>query len=348
MREIDHLLFLYFKSRTCRIRLCAFTLSEVLITLTIIGIVAAIVLPSLQQNSGQNNFNKLKTQFDAKLVEGTRQMNIGVGVAPYNNTEKFAGKFKKYMKFIKVCDGSEFDSCFNTYKITQSDEEFEAKDLSTSAAFGKKDYKTNNVGLISPDGKFLIISYNPACEPIDQYSYSTDKDDTTNCISYIVDVNGAKKPNDVGKDIFLKGVILSKNTGFIEIDCNRNVSWGTPCVASKLNVSKTDAVSTEYLGTDNGLRYREKLGATADGSKMTWGLAKKVCGDLGMRVPNINELTSMYYASVAGKIPAFIPGDYFTSDTADGNNIRGCYMGPGGGNCGQGTAEVPCRVRCVK
>ena len=54
----------------------AFTLAEVLITLSVIGIVAALTIPSMIDNHNNKAWSTAKDLWDKKLVEATRQMNI--------------------------------------------------------------------------------------------------------------------------------------------------------------------------------------------------------------------------------------------------------------------------------
>ena len=56
-------------------KLTAFTLAEVLVTLGIIGIVAAITIPSLITNYQEKSFNTAATVFERKLGEALKVMN---------------------------------------------------------------------------------------------------------------------------------------------------------------------------------------------------------------------------------------------------------------------------------
>jgi prepilin-type N-terminal cleavage/methylation domain-containing protein len=53
-----------------------FTLAEVLITLGIIGVVAALVMPGLIQDWREKSYSTAKDVFNNRLEEATRQMNI--------------------------------------------------------------------------------------------------------------------------------------------------------------------------------------------------------------------------------------------------------------------------------
>ena len=54
----------------------AFTLAEVLITLAVIGIVAALTLPGLIQNHNEKAWSTAKDLWEKKLTETVRRMNV--------------------------------------------------------------------------------------------------------------------------------------------------------------------------------------------------------------------------------------------------------------------------------
>ena len=73
---------------------CAFTLAEVLITLAVIGIVAALTLPGLIQNHNETAWRTAKDLWEKKLTETVRRMNVD-GVMPgHDTTEDFMNTFK--------------------------------------------------------------------------------------------------------------------------------------------------------------------------------------------------------------------------------------------------------------
>ena len=179
-------------------RRVAFTLAEVLITLGIIGVVAAITLPTLIQNYQKQVFvNQLKKMYNS-LNNGMKQMIVDEGcsdvtcasfykekyvrsdghvVGGYVNfDEDFFALFKKKFQLTNVQEiSSEKDSIYN-YKI---------KPLSGS---GELMLNESFLGLggTTPDGMFIMF-----CG-----GYNTG-------YLIVVDVNGLKKPNQYGRDIFI-------------------------------------------------------------------------------------------------------------------------------------------------
>lgn len=160
----------------------AFTLAEVLITLGIIGIVAALTLPSVVTNyKKQETISKLKKGYS--IIQQTLKMaEIDNGEIsnwePVNNGHEF---FVKYIKnYVKASD--EYTS--NTlWRIAPR------KNLNGTAYSGST-YATwgNSISthFMLPDG--ILITLNAG---------------SLNNIWVGIDTNGLKKPNQIGKDTFL-------------------------------------------------------------------------------------------------------------------------------------------------
>ncbi len=81
-----------------------FTLAEVLITLAIIGIVAALTIPTLVQNYQERAWNTASQVFQRKLGEALRVMNVQGTLAGYTTTEAFVNELSKHIKITRICD----------------------------------------------------------------------------------------------------------------------------------------------------------------------------------------------------------------------------------------------------
>ena len=101
----------------------AFTLAEVLITLAIIGVVAAITIPSLVKNYNEKAWESGQKVFENRLLVATRQMNTEEKLAGYSSTMDFVNELKKYIKITRVCDNDNITKCFNKEVIWSADEE---------------------------------------------------------------------------------------------------------------------------------------------------------------------------------------------------------------------------------
>ncbi|MBR1425213.1 type II secretion system protein, partial [bacterium] len=106
----------------------AFTLAEVLITLAIIGVVAALTLPTLIAKVNEKVDGNQKKVTEAKLIQGLNMLDLHGGINnTYSSTAEFAEELSKYMKITKICDGtnSAFTECipYNEIKYVADDEE---------------------------------------------------------------------------------------------------------------------------------------------------------------------------------------------------------------------------------
>ncbi len=90
----------------------AFTLAEVLITLAIIGIVAAVTIPTLIAKYQEKAWKTSADVFDRKLTEALNLMNTNDELVGYKNAEEFVQAFSKYVKIAKVCNKDNIDNCW--------------------------------------------------------------------------------------------------------------------------------------------------------------------------------------------------------------------------------------------
>ena len=170
----------------------AFTLAEVLITLGIIGVVAAITIPTLSQKLYEK---RTVTQLRAvqsilaqaiKAAEAEDGEVEGWGLkqdSSKEDAELIAEKLLKHMKVAHDC-GTEPDTngfCFPNITYTYLNGN-----------------KTPNYA--SQDNYYKIILNNGASIFIQSYPDNTDNDE--GYLNFNVDVNGPKPPNTVGKDLF--------------------------------------------------------------------------------------------------------------------------------------------------
>ena len=179
----------------------AFTLAEVLITLGIIGVVAAITLPTLIQNHQKRSLEVATQKFYSTMSQAVKKYMADEGVDDLRNTPLASDNYEedgspeaiasirnfvtKYLKVVEECD-HEANNCFApVYK--NWDGSAPDRNFTTRAnRGGRRDY-------VLADGAVIRIGYS---SPIELF----------------VDVNGKKGPNRVGydlwfMDIFYNGII---------------------------------------------------------------------------------------------------------------------------------------------
>ncbi len=202
----------------------AFTMAEVLITLGIIGIIAAMTLPSLIQRKQEKvtvtrlkkAYSILSQTYDRMVYElGSEPRDWGMGGMYEQETHVIlANKFLPYLNVIQNCIGK--DQSFVKKHCTEKYSE-------------PKSYAS--VRLI--DGTTLIFrNWDPNCN----LSYGNEKHLQNVCGSFLIDVNGNSSPNLDGNDIF---AFYLTNYGIYPIGsqldtritfgthCDKSVNWGT-------------------------------------------------------------------------------------------------------------------------
>ena len=191
----------------------AFTLAEVLITLGIIGVVAAMTLPSLIQNYQKKALATQTQKFYSTMSQAVKQYMADYGVDDLRNTPLASDNYEdetspeavasirdfatKYLKVVKECNPSEEgdNNCFApVYRLWDNSIPEEGYNFTIASVWqsGRRDY-------VLADGSVIKIGY---------YGHK----EYSGPIPLYVDVNGKKGPNRVGYDlwtmsIFYDGVI---------------------------------------------------------------------------------------------------------------------------------------------
>ena len=244
----------------------AFTLAEVLIVLGLIGVVAALSLPSLIYNiNSKINAHKMDV-IEKKLLQGINLLNSqdnGLSV-PYNSTKDFVTALSKHMKIVTICGPDELTNCFPynemTYERSNGTETVDLTKLDSPSKLniygaGFKDL----AGFVTADGIPFVISYNTECaiaEP-DQVFKGIPE-----CVAGLYDLNGSNSPNKFGysvvdnKDVF-NSDIIGLNGARLSKCIYEN---GDLCLASK--------ISTATLNFED---------------------AKNACAQIGGHIPNADE-----------------------------------------------------------
>lgn len=165
----------------------AFTLAEVLITLGIIGVVAAMTVPVLMQNIQEKQFKeaaKAALSKAGQAVQLMRQDQGSIASIYGGTTGSFEPEFVKYFKVVKDCGNA--DSCVPAVTGNSSN-------IFKTLVGNKADTEYMQFGqFITTDGMFWGI-YNWSGYPH---------------IMLTVDVNGYQKPpNQYGKDVFMFEIV---------------------------------------------------------------------------------------------------------------------------------------------
>ena len=176
-----------------------FTLAEVLITLAIIGVVAAISIPSVISNSQQQEF-KTGLRKAVSVLNSAITMNMAIdGESPYENTDLY-NYLQRHMSVMKSgqlefrssyeVNGVKYPKIQNYVFYTTDGMRFEFDDDSLPV-IKLKLHESNNYACLP--GKLQTSS--SGCVGCGSYGLSNNPDGTTKPPCFVVvDVNGDRKP----------------------------------------------------------------------------------------------------------------------------------------------------------
>jgi len=164
-----------------------FTLAEILITLTVIGVIAALTIPTLLQNTNQAELKATWKKEFADLNQATISIVNDAGgtfKGSFSNGVDARDKYLSKLSYIKSCSGSRWEGCWHIPN-------------ESSGYDGTPNPVNFNIpGAILSNGTLItFLGFNPDCT-------TNWGDDFNFCGELVVDVNGFKKPNAYGKDIF--------------------------------------------------------------------------------------------------------------------------------------------------
>ena len=95
----------------------AFTLAEVLITLGIIGVVAAITLPAFMENVNSRVKAKRMENIHQKLSKVTDKMASLDVLQGHASTHDFVYEMKKHMNIAKICENDNIAGCWPKQEV---------------------------------------------------------------------------------------------------------------------------------------------------------------------------------------------------------------------------------------
>ena len=264
----------------------AFTLAEVLITLAIIGVVAAMTIPTLVANYQTRTWNTSATVFERKLEEALKVMNTQSTLAGHTSTENFVEELSKHLKITKTCANDKLQDCFSDTVFWGSDaEEIDMSKIKTAKDFGQNDWNTNIIGVQFANGVTGLIAYNPT-ESCKQDPYSN-QIVGTGCLAILYDTTGYKTPNTSLKDLRAVNVFkLGSEIACVEDE--NGLCWSQVFMPTPL----TYLECTEY-SKQSGIDCMNPSDYNIDEDTNYWAGAHKTCNDQGGRLPNLTEVTNL-------------------------------------------------------
>ena len=214
-----------------------FTMAEVLITLSIIGVVSAMTLPSLVNNT-QNKilYTQLKKSYSV-ILNALQQMNYEQGYIAKPKAYEAQSFFKVFKKYLFVALDCNDNDCESKYEIQEDGSQKLTNISSNYKTFTNK--KLNNGFLddgqaILPDGSFILIQ--------------NENNGLNGIILISVDVNGfKKKPNRWGHDLFTFQIL--ENGKLLPMGATGTLFGEEYC--STLSTDPTNGIGCTYKALTN-------------------------------------------------------------------------------------------------
>ena len=268
-----------------------FTLAEVLITLGIIGVVAALTLPAFISNVQGRIQAKRVENINQKLSKVTDKMAVQSGLIGYPDTMAFVQEMKKHMSIAKVCDNSHLAECWGTTEVdVGKDKPWEISKTKTAKTLkiGEPDNWADTVGIVTADGTPMILSYDKNCnfDPNNaglQYNQSSGKSNSLACLSGVFDWNGGARPNKLGDDVITLGMASGLGSS-----CAFKV--GGTCYTAPFTPKPLTKAECEAQKNDLGIK-----GCSLE--EDYWAGAVKQCGGVSKMptMAQLGELASQMY-----------------------------------------------------
>lgn len=263
-----------------------FTLAEVLITLGIIGVVAAMTIPTLMVDINTKQWSTAADVFEKKFTEALKNMNTAQTLAGHTTTESFVEELSKHFKTNKICKNNKLQDCFAETVFwgagEATPEEVDLTSVTTASGFGQTEWGTNIVGLQFANGVSALIAYNPITTGDKACTQDPFSNQVTgvNCYAMLYDTSGFKSPNTSGKDL---GGINIKQLGR---SCFATV--GSLCFASEpIIAGPVSLAECEEMKASGNYGIRE---CRYDNDY--WAGAVKYCGGI-QNMPTANQLTEL-------------------------------------------------------
>ncbi len=229
-------------------------MAEILLSLTIIGVVAAITLPSLTGNINERTWNTQRKALYARFSQaislmpalngyGTLTQDADGNVTEDTAAETFVtGGLSKVLKINNICDSGHLSDCgipsslidFQGSRVesipkTMSMLSDRFVELSYSGVSKYTQIDTKAVAFETANGENILVYYNPSCtthfeaNPTGGLNYMQGK----MCANFVYDLNGTKGPNTFGKDIGFMTAFYSVDPVLVAPMPTRQVDTGT-------------------------------------------------------------------------------------------------------------------------
>ena len=205
------------------LRHVAFTMAEILLSLTIIGVVAAITLPSLTGNINERTWNTQRKALYSRMSQTVALMPSINGYGKLSEDEDgnvvedtaaetfLSAGLSKVLKINNICDSEHLQDCGlpsnfkalngTTVSLPKTLNEYNTN-FNADVWSNNKAIKTKSAAFETANGESVLTFYNPYCSSDKTIGIYHNKSVTpAMCANFVYDLNGKKGPNTFGKDV---------------------------------------------------------------------------------------------------------------------------------------------------
>ena len=273
-------------------------MAEILLSLTIIGVVAAITLPSLTGNINERTWNTQRKALYARFSQAIALMPALNGYGA-DNLDTAAETFvtaglSKVLKINNICDSEHFADCGVPDKVIGISGSVMFAPLPGTITdlqpkFSDSIANVKAAAFETANGESIVAYYNPQCQASNFVNNGSYKMYSHICANFVYDLNGNKGPNTLGKDIGYITALYPSDSVVVAPYVYNNKYW--------VEQSKDFEYVTKYCNENEG----------------------------GGRLPNIDELQAMHYNE-----QLLYPGGsgatlWSATPTGSGDNMFGIY-----------------------
>ncbi len=258
----------------------AFTLSELLITIGVVGTVAILTIPNIVKNIYTTSYMKKVETAHKTMAEAIEKMKVSERLVDITESTLYKNKrdfFTNYLKTSKVC-GTTSGECFG-------------------AGYGFKNGKIYDVtSLFNATNKYYVILPNKASVAVLSGGAIPEGQ-----ILFMLDGNGKMQPNKLGEDTMLFFVKSNGATGPLldEFDYDIEEEPDIPVSPDETNqsckdntnyttiVNVTQPIDCRTIGSSSNSDYKY-CGDANNGEASSnlendyWAAGKKQCDNMGM------------------------------------------------------------------
>jgi len=310
--SLDHLI-------TSKRRKVAFTMAEILLSLTIIGVVAAITLPSLTGNINERTWNTQRKALYARMSQALSLMpNMNMygsytytdnGNGSYTATEDTAAEtfltagLSKVLKINNICDAEHIADCgissaytnmagspktwSSAPKLSDLNSAFTSAYTASDGTVYQNPQKaidTKAAAFETANGESILTFYNPYCTA-DDVSYHINWYSyslSKMCVNFIYDLNGVKGPNTVGKDVGFMSVLYPTDSIVVApMPLLSDAGTTTHNSASKLCTSQDSESRLPNREELASIGYNKELVGIASGGYWASTVFADINGEIG-------------------------------------------------------------------